>query len=397
MFFSLGLILLGGFLIGWIFEKIKIPKIVGMILIGILLGTSVLNIIDDKILSISSELRMIALVVILTRSGLSLNLKKMKKLGRPAILMCFLPATFEIVGVLIFGPILLGISHIEALLLGAVLGAVSPAIVVPRMIKLKEERYGNESGVPEIIMAGASADDIYVIVLFYAFLGLNQTGDINVLSFIQIPSSIILGVLLGIGVGFGLGFLFKNISMPTIVKVLILLSTSFLMIYLEVVAKEYVSISALLGIMTIGIVVSLKNKYAAKEIEESYNKIWVFFEIILFVLVGVSVDIKYALDAGFMPLLLLAIALAFRVVGVFISLLFTKLNFKEKLFCVFSYLPKATVQASIGGIALSFGLPSGRLILTVSILAILITAPLGAILMDKTYKKLLRKNVIQYN
>ena len=390
MLLSLGLILLGGFVIGLIFEVIKIPRIIGMIFVGILFGPSVLNIIDIKVLSISAELRMIALVVILTRSGLSLDLKKLKELGRPAILMCFLPATFEIIGVLVFAPMLLGISHIEALLLGSVLGAVSPAVVVPRMINLKKNGYGNDKGIPEIIMAGASADDIYVIVLFYSFLGLLQSGNIDVISIIQIPSSIVLGVLFGIGIGFVIVLLFRKFKVDNIVKVLILLSISFLMIALEEILKDYISISALLGIMTIGIVLSFKDKVNAREIERSYQKIWYFFEILLFVLVGISVNLDYAFSAGLMPLLLLAIALLFRMVGVLVSLLFTKLNWKERLYCVLSYIPKATVQASIGGIALSLGLPVGNLVLTISVLAILITAPLGAILMDNLYKRLLR-------
>lgn len=390
---SLGIILLSGFLVGLLFEKMKLPKIVGMIIIGILLGPSLLNIIDDSIINISAMLRQIALVIILTRSGLSLNLKKLKEIGRPAILMCFVPATFEIVGVLILAPLLLGVSIVEALLIGSVLAAVSPAVVVPRMIKLKEKGYGENKSIPELIMAGSSADDIYVIVLFYAFLGLVDGGKLNALSFANIPVSIILGVLLGIGVGLLLSFIYKKINMNIIIKILLLISTSFLLIGLEELVSDYISFSSLLGIITIGMVILLKNKEVAVDMEKGYHKMWTFFEILLFVLVGISVDINYAISAGFMPIVVLFGALVFRMVGVLISLLFTDLNIKERLFSMFSYLPKATVQASIGGIALAQGFAVGSLVLTMAVLSILITAPLGAILMDLSYKKLLVQKV----
>lgn len=390
---SLGIILLSGFLVGLLFEKMKLPKIVGMIIIGILLGPSLLNIVDDSIINISAMLRQIALVIILTRSGLSLNLKKLKEIGRPAILMCFVPATFEIVGVLILAPLLLGVSVVEALLIGSVLAAVSPAVVVPRMIKLKEEGYGENKSIPELIMAGSSADDIYVIVLFYAFLGLVDGEKLNALSFVNIPISIILGVLLGIGVGLLLSYIYKKINMNIIIKILLLISTSFLLIGLEEFVSDYISFSSLLGIITIGMVILLKNKEVAVDMEKGYHKLWTFFEILLFVLVGISVDINYAISAGFMPIVVLFSALVFRMAGVFVSLLFTNLKMKERLFSMISYLPKATVQASIGGIALAQGLAVGSLVLTIAVLSILITAPLGAILMDLSYKKLLIQKV----
>lgn len=390
---SLGIILLSGFLVGLLFEKMKLPKIVGMIIIGIFLGPSLLNIIDDSIINISAMLRQIALVIILTRSGLSLNLKKLKEIGRPAILMCFVPATFEIVGVLILAPLLLGVSVVEALLIGSVLAAVSPAVVVPRMIKLKEEGYGENKSIPELIMAGSSADDIYVIVLFYAFLGLVDSGKLNALSFVNIPVSIILGILLGIGVGLLLSYIYKKINMNIIIKILLLISTSFLLIGLEEFVSDYISFSSLLGIITIGMVILLKNKEVAVDMEKGYHKLWTFFEILLFVLVGISVDINYAISAGFMPIVVLFSALVFRMAGVFVSLLFTNLKMKERLFSMISYLPKATVQASIGGIALAQGLAVGSLVLTMAVLSILITAPLGAILMDLSYKKLLVQKV----
>ena len=392
---SLGIILGGGFLVGLLFEKIKLPKIVGMIIVGILIGPSFLNIIDSSIINISAMLRQIALVIILTRLGLSLNIANLKKIGRPAILMCFVPATFEIIGVVILAPLLLKISIIESLLLGSVLGAVSPAVVVPRMLKLQKEGYGEDKNMAELIMAGSSADDIYVIVLFYAFLGLNQSGTLNALSFLNIPLSIVLGIAVGLGLGLLLSFIYKKIGMNTVVKILILLFSSFLLVGLEEVISKYVAFSALLGIITMGMVILFKNKETAIDLEKGYDRMWTFFEILLFVLVGISVDINYALSAGFMPLLVLLGALAFRMIGVFVSLLFTRLNMKEKLYAMISYLPKATVQASIGGIALSAGLPVGSLIRTMAVLSILITAPLGAILMDLSYKKLLTNNVKQ--
>ena len=393
MIVSLGLILFSGFLIGFIFEKIKVPKVVGMILVGILFGPSVLNILDSKLIELSPYLRQIALVVILTRSGLSLNFKNLKKIGRPAILMCFIPATFEIVAVAIFGPILLNISIIEALLLGTVLAAISPAIVVPRMIKLKNEGYGEDKNIPELIMAGSSADDVYVIVLFYAFLKMTQGGSLDAWTIAQIPISIVLGITIGVAVGFLLGHIFKKINISTVIKILIVMSLSFLMIGIEELLKQFISVSSLLGVVAMGIVIFLKVKDQASEIEKGYSKIWTFFEIILFVLVGISVDLKYALSAGFMPIVLLLIALVFRMIGVFVSLLLTNYNMKEKFFIMFAYIPKATVQASIGAVALSFGLDCGPIILTMAVLSILITAPLGAILIDTTYKKLIKKPV----
>lgn len=389
MLLSIALVLVCGFITGWVFEKIRLPKVIGMIFIGILLGPSVLNIISGSLINISAPLRQIALVVILTRSGLSLDLKKLKEIGLPAILMCFVPATFEIVGVAIFGPLILGISFIESLLLGAVLAAVSPAIVVPRMIKLIKEGYGKDKNIPELIMAGSSADDIYVIILFYSFLGMAAGGELSVWSLSQIPISIILGTGLGLGTALLLRLIFKRIKSNYTVKVITLLSASFLLLGIEELLKPYISVSALIAIITVGVIIFIQDKEEAKNIEKGYQKLWILFEIILFVLVGISVDLDYAFSAGFAPLLVLVIALVFRVFGVFVSLIFTNLNKKEKLFVVMSYLPKATVQASIGGIALSMSLSVGPLILTMAVLSILITAPLGAILMDNTYKKLL--------
>lgn len=392
MVYSLGLILFLGFSIGFLFEKIKLPKIIGMIFIGILMSVSVLDLLDPSIYQISASLRQIALIIILTRAGLSLDIERLKEIGRPAILLSFLPATFEMIGIVIFGTLFFNISIVEAILMGATLAAVSPAIIVPRMIDLKKKGYGNDKKIPEMVLAGASLDDIYVIIIFYAMLGLIQSGNFEFMSLLNIPISIVLGVVLGLIVGLYITFLFKRIKLSTPVQILIITSLSFLMIGLEEAMKDFLSISALLGIMTLGMVILFNQKSIAKDLEQGYNKIWLFFEIILFVLVGASVDVKYVFDAGFLALLTILLALIFRLFGVMISLTFTNLSIKEKIFIGISYLPKATVQAAIGGIALSYGLPIGNLVLTMAVLSIVITAPLGAILIDTSYEKLLNKN-----
>lgn len=392
MVYSLGLILFLGFSIGFLFEKIKLPKIIGMIFIGILMSVSVLDLLDPSIYQISASLRQIALIIILTRAGLSLDIERLKEIGRPAILLSFLPATFEMIGIVIFGTLFFNISIVEAILMGATLAAVSPAIIVPRMIDLKKKGYGNDKKIPEMVLAGASLDDIYVIIIFYAMLGLIQSGNFEFMSLLNIPISIVLGVVLGLIVGLYITFLFKRIKLSTPVQILIITSLSFLMIGLEEAMKDFLSISALLGIMTLGMVILFNQKSIAKDLEQGYNKIWLFFEIILFVLVGASVDVKYVFDAGFLALLTILLGLIFRLFGVMISLTFTNLSIKEKIFIGISYLPKATVQAAIGGIALSYGLPIGNLVLTMAVLSIVITAPLGAILIDTSYEKLLNKN-----
>ena len=390
MFLSLFIIFFVGIIGGILLEKIRIPKIIWYLILGILMSPSVFNIIDEGLLKISSNLRQIALVIILTRSGLSLDLKGLKEIGRPAILMCFLPALFEIVGIAIFGPILLGISILEALLLGSVLAAVSPAVVAPRMIKLIETNYGKNKRVPELILAGASCDDIFVIVLFYSFKNLVATNSFNALSIINIPISILSGIVLGILLGFSVSFVMKKFKINTIIQVIVLLALSFGSIALEEFFKPYFAISSLLGIIVMSLIISLKNKNDAKKIQSSYNSLWQGFEILLFVLVGASINISYAISStGLIIIGLVGISLLFRTIGVLISLIFTNYNLKERIFIIISYLPKATVQASIGGIALAEGLACGEVILTAAIIVILITAPLGAILMDNTYKKLL--------
>ena len=392
IFLSLFIIFGGGILGGFLFEKIKLPKLVWYIILGILIGPSLFNIVDDTLLSISSHLRQIALVIILTRSGLSLDIKSLKKIGRPAILMCFLPACFEIVGITIFGPMLLGISYFEALLLGSVLAAVSPAVVVPRMIRLMEEGYGKQHCVPELVMAGASCDDIFVIVLFYSFKNLVATSTFDAWSVGQIPISIVSGVILGIGVGFLMVLAIRYMKLNRIAHVVLMLGLSFGMLALENALKPCFSVSSLLAIIVMAFVVGIFKKEEAKEMQKSYNGLWQGFEILLFALVGVAVDARYAFSKeGAIIVGLVFIALVFRSLGVLCSVIATNFTWKEKLYIVLSYLPKATVQASIGAIALSEGLACGTLVLTAAVVAILITAPLGAILMDSLKNKLLMK------
>ena len=368
MFLSLFLIFFVGIIGGILFEKIKIPKIIFYLLMGILFGSSLLNIIDPSLEQISDYLRQIALIIILTRSGLALDFKTLIKIGRPAILMCFLPA-----------------SYLEALLLGCVLGAVSPAIVVPRMLTMIENKQGGD--IPKIIMAGASCDDIYVIILFYACLNALRTSKFNFISLLQIPSSILLGILLGLIFGIGLIYLFKLLNTSSTIKVIIMLGVSFLLVWLEAYLKAYISISSLLAIIIMSIIISTRMD-DLKEIKGAYNHLWSAFEILLFVLVGTRVKLNLVFSIeGLSILLLILIGLAFRSIGVFLSLIGKKYKLKEIIFFIVSYLPKATVQASIGAIALSEGLECGQLVLAASVIAILVTAPLGAILIDLTKKK----------
>ena len=358
---------------------------------GILLGPSVLNWLDGSVLSISADLRQIALIIILTRAGLSLNIKDLKKVGRPAVLMCFVPACFEIGGMLLLAPPLLGISLLDAAIMGAVLGAVSPAVIVPKMLKLMETGYGVKKSIPQMILAGASVDDVFVIVIFTAMTGLAQSGSFSALSFLNIPISIVLGLAVGIGCGFGLHFLFRFLPMRNTLKMLVVLSVGFLLSVLENTIKSWVPMSAMLGVMAMGLVLFCSSPTVAKGLSEKFAKLWVPGEILLFVLVGATVDIKYAVSAGFAPVLLILGALCFRAIGVFCCMLGTKLNIKERLFCMVAYLPKATVQAAIGGVPLAMGLGCGQIVLTVAVLGILITAPLGALGIDLTYRRWLKK------
>lgn len=395
MLTSLAFIFLIGLSMATICQKLRLPRIVGMLLTGIILGPYVLNLLDESILNISSELRQIALIIILLKAGLSLNLNDLKRVGRPAILMAFLPATFEIIAFAIFAPLLLDVNLVEALVMGAVLGAVSPAVVVPRMVSLMDNQYGTKKSIPQLIMAGASCDDIYVIVLFSTFLGMAQGESANLVSLINIPISIILGILLGIIAGYLLALFFETsyahkYYVRNSLKVIIVLGVSFLLMSIETWLEPYVALSGLLAVVSMACVLKMKsNQFVSKRLSEKFGKLWLAAEVLLFVLVGAAVDIRYTMKAGLVAILMIFIALIIRSIGVTICLLKTKLTFKERLFTIFAYLPKATVQAAIGSIPLSLGLPCGQIVLSVAVLAILITAPLGAILMDYTYKKLL--------
>lgn len=397
MLASLSLIFLVGFAMGAICQKLKMPRIIGMLVTGIVLGPYVLDFLDPSILSISSELRKLALIIILLKAGLSLDLKDLKKAGRPAILMSFVPATCEIAGYILFAPLLLGINRIEAAVMGAVLGAVSPAVVIPRMVMLMEEKYGTKKAIPQMIMAGASCDDIFVIVLFTTFLSMAQGGSADIIDFVNIPVSIVLGIFLGAVTGYGLYLFFETSyahkhCVRNSTKVIIVLGFSMLLVSVEGWLEGKVSVSGLLAVVSMACVIKIKSTaFVSKRLSEKFGKLWIAAEVVLFVLVGASVDIRYTLSAGIAAVFMIFIALIFRTAGVLICTIKTKLNMKERIFCVIAYLPKATVQAAIGSVPLAAGLACGKIILSVAVLAIIITAPLGALGIDNTYKKLLEK------
>lgn len=395
MLTSLSLIFLVGLSMAFICRKIKLPRIIGMLITGIALGPFVLDLLDPQILGISSELRQMALIIILIKAGLSLNVSDLKKVGRPAVLMSFLPGLFEIGAFVLLAPRLLHITVLDSAIMGAVLGAVSPAVVVPRMVQLMDENCGTDKQIPQLILAGASLDDVFVIVLFSTFISMAQGGSAKIIDFVNIPISIILGILLGAAFGSVLAFLFelahkRGNSMRQSIKTIILLGAAFLLMAIETWLEGTVSISGLLAVMSMACVIQLRcRKEVSDDLSAKYGRLWLAAEVILFVLVGSAVDIRYTLQAGAMAVLVIFIALIFRSVGVLVCLIGTKLNRKEKLYCIIAYLPKATVQAAIGSVPLSLGLPCGNIVLSVAVLSILITAPLGAILMDLTYKKLL--------
>ena len=391
MLLSIALIMLVGMAAAVFSKKVGLPGLVGMILTGVILGPCVLNLIDDSILNISAELRKIALIIILTRAGLTLDLDDLKRAGRPALLMCFLPASFEILGMILVAPHLLHISILEAAILGAVIAAVSPAVVVPKMIQLMEEGYGMNKQIPQIILAGASVDDVFVIVLFTSFTGLAQGDRISVMKFVNIPISIIAGIIIGAVIGMALSIFFTRVHMRDTVKVIIILSLAFILVSLEEMITIPVTFAALISVMFMGIFLKRKKAETSARLSAKFNKLWVMAEIILFVLVGASVDITFISKAGLKTVILIFAVLVFRMAGVFISMLGTKLNGKERLFCMLAYTPKATVQAAIGGVPLAMGLACGNIVLTVAVIAIVITAPLGAFMIEHTYKKLLSK------
>ena len=394
MLTSLSLIFLVGLAMGAICQKIKLPRIIGMLATGIILGPYVLDLLDPSILGISAELRKMALIIILLKAGLSLDLQDLKKAGRSAIMLSFVPASCEIIGYILLAPVLLGVNHIEAAVMGAVLAAVSPAVVVPRMVSLMERKYGTKRAIPQMIMAGASCDDIFVIVLFTTFLSMAQGGTANVLDFVNIPVSIVLGILLG---GILLCLFFetayaKKHCIRNSMKVIIVLGVSFLLIAIEGWLEGTVAVSGLLAVVSMACVIRLKSTaFVSKRLSEKFGKLWLAAEVILFVLVGAAVDIRYTLGAGLQAVLLIFGALVFRTIGVLLSVAGTKLNRKERLFCVIAYLPKATVQAAIGSVPLAAGLACGKTVLSVAVLAIILTAPLGAIGIDRSYASLLKK------
>ena len=390
MLTSLSLVFLLGMLLSRAFQKIRLPGLLGMLVTGMILGPYALNMLDGSILGISADLRQIALIIILTRAGLSLDIQDLKKVGRPAVLMCFVPACFEIMGMILLAPRLLGISVLDAAIMGAVVGAVSPAVIVPKMLNLMEKGYGVKKSIPQLILAGASVDDVFVIVLFTAFTGLAQGGTFSPASILSIPVSIGTGIAAGGLAGILLALFFQKVHIRDSAKVVILLSISFLMIELENRLKGYVPFSGLLAVMSIGIALQKKRYEAAARLSVKSSKLWVAAEVLLFVLVGATVDISYAMKAGAAAVILIFGVLIFRMAGVFFCLLGTDINRKERLFCMIAYMPKATVQAAIGGVPLAMGLGCGKIVLTVAVLAILITAPLGAFGVEQTYKRLLK-------
>ena len=391
MLLSIALILLVGMSMGWLCQKMKLPGLLGMLATGIVLGPYVLDLLDPNILGISAELRKIALIIILTRAGLGLDLSGLKKIGRPAVLMCFVPASFELFGMLLLAPKLMGLSILEAAVMGAVLAAVSPAVVVPRMVKLMDEGYGVKEGIPQLILAGASVDDVYVIVLFSTFTGMMQGTGASAIRFINIPVSILLGIAIGLGIGVLLACFFQKVHMRDTSKVLIILSISFLLVVLEDYLATPITFSALIAVMFIGIGLQRKRGVVAKRLSAKYGKLWVAAEVFLFVLVGATVNIGYIGKVGIKALIVITGALVFRMFGVLVCLLGTEIKGKERLFTMLAYTPKATVQAAIGGIPLSLGFACGESVLAVSVLAIVLTAPLGAFAIDLTYKKFLKK------
>lgn len=397
MLTSLSLIFLVGLAMGAICQKLKLPRIIGMLATGIVLGPYVLDLLDPSILSISSDLRKMALIIILLKAGLSLNLEDLKKVGRPAIMMSFVLASFEIIGYLLFAPSILGITRVEAAVMGSVLAAVSPAVVVPRMVQLMETKYGTEKAIPQMIMAGASCDDIFVIVLFTTFLSMAQGGSADIKAFANIPISIILGIILGAIVGYLLYLFFetayaKKHYVRNSMKVIIVLGFSFLLIAIESWLEGKIAVSGLLAVVSMACVLKMKcTAFVSKRLSEKFGKLWLAAEVILFVLVGAAVDIRYTLEAGIAAVAIIFVALIFRSFGVLLCTVKTNLSAKERAFCVIAYLPKATVQAAIGSVPFAAGLPCGKIVLSVAVMAIIITAPLGAFGMDLTYKKILTR------
>ncbi len=391
MLWSLALVFLGGLLAGEVFRRLRLPPLLGMLLVGIAFGPYALGLLDDSLLAISADLRKIALIIILTRAGLSLDIGDLRKVGRSAVLLCFVPATFEIVGTVILAPRLLGVSVLEAAIIGSVIAAVSPAVVVPRMLRLMDEGYGSGQGIPQMILAGASVDDVYVIVLFSSFTSLASGGTLSPLDFVRIPTSLVLGIAAGVLCGLALAWWFSHVHMRDSIKVVIFLALSLVLVTIEDHCTGIIGFSGLLAVMSMGIMLGQRIPVVSKRLSAKYDRLWVGAELLLFVLVGAMVNVAYVAYAGVAAILLILGAMVFRMAGVFASVLGTKLNGKERAFCMLAYTPKATVQAAIGGVPLAMGLACGETVLTVAVLAILITAPFGAIAIDCTYKKWLQR------
>lgn len=391
MLWSLALVFLGGLLAGEVFRRLRLPPLLGMLLVGIAFGPYALGLLDDSLLAISADLRKIALIIILTRAGLSLDIGDLRKVGRSAVLLCFVPATFEIVGTVILAPRLLGVSVLEAAIIGSVIAAVSPAVVVPRMLRLMDEGYGSGQGIPQMILAGASVDDVYVIVLFSSFTSLASGGTLSPLDFVRIPTSLVLGIAAGVLCGLALAWWFSHVHMRDSIKVVVFLALSFVLVTIEDHCTGIIGFSGLLAVMSMGIMLGRRIPVVSKRLSAKYDRLWVGAELLLFVLVGAMVNVAYVAYAGVAAILLILGAMVFRMAGVFASVLGTKLNGKERAFCMMAYTPKATVQAAIGGVPLAMGLACGETVLTVAVLAILITAPFGAIAIDCTYKKWLQR------
>lgn len=391
MLWSLALVFLGGLLAGEVFRRLRLPPLLGMLLVGIAFGPYALGLLDDSLLAISADLRKVALIIILTRAGLSLDIGDLRKVGRSAVLLCFVPATFEIVGTVILAPRLLGVSVLEAAIIGSVIAAVSPAVVVPRMLRLMDEGYGSGQGIPQMILAGASVDDVYVIVLFSSFTSLASGGTLSPLDFVRIPTSLVLGIAAGVLCGLALAWWFSHVHMRDSIKVVVFLALSFVLVTIEDHCTGIIGFSGLLAVMSMGIMLGRRIPVVSKRLSAKYDRLWVGAELLLFVLVGAMVNVAYVAYAGVAAILLILGAMVFRMAGVFASVLSTKLNGKERAFCMLAYTPKATVQAAIGGVPLAMGLACGETVLTVAVLAILITAPFGAIAIDCTYKKWLQR------
>ena len=389
MIFSIAIILLSGIIAGRLAEKAGLPSLLGMILAGIAIGPFCLNIVDSRLLDISRQLRTIALIIILARAGLSLDMKVLRRLGRPALLMCFLPACTEIAAMALLAPIFFDISALDGAIIGTITAAVSPAVIVPKMIKLNSEGAGVQKGIPQLILAGASVDDVIVIVLFSAFASLSAGGSFSLSRFARIPPAIFIGLLAGLAAGYIIGRCLTFFTLNKPVQIILPLCAAFILYSAEDFLSAFIPFSGLIAVMAMGLVLQKSRPEKLPLLSGAWADIWALAQIVLFVLVGTAVNLPYAMGAGISAVVLILLILPIRCIGVQACLVGTDLNFKERLFVSLAYLPKATVQAAMSAVPLAMGLSCGSLALTMAVLAILITAPLGAFLIDKFYKKLL--------